>query len=78
MLFSLMGLTFVIHLIDTLAYSVRLNSVKSGKYALSLSLFNIFVLVSRTANMFQAPLIGLLIGMSMLIKWILLKRLGSF
>lgn len=64
MLFSLMGLTFVIHLIDTLAYSVRLNSVKSGKYALSLSLFNIFVLVSRTANMFQAPLIGLLIGMS--------------
>ncbi|WP_267128904.1 lipid II flippase family protein [Cytobacillus dafuensis] len=59
-----MGLTFVIHLIDTLAYSVRLNTVKSGKYALSMSLFNIFVLVSRTANMFQAPLIGTLIGIS--------------
>nr|WP_249365672.1 lipid II flippase Amj family protein [Cytobacillus citreus] len=59
-----MGFTFVIHLIDTLAYSVRLNSVQSGKYALSISLFNIFVLVSRTANMFQAPLIGTLIGIS--------------
>jgi len=64
MLLSLMGLTLVIHLVDTLAYSVRLNSVKSGKFALSMSLFNIFVLVSRTANMFQAPLIGALIGLS--------------
>lgn len=68
MLLSLMGLTLVIHLIDTLAYSVRLNSVKSGKFALSMSLFNIFVLVSRTANMFQAPLIGALIGLSILIE----------
>lgn len=62
MLLGLMLLTLLIHLIDTLAYSVRLNSVKSGKFALSMSLFNIFVLVSRTANMFQAPLIGGLIG----------------
>lgn len=66
MLFGLMGLTLIIHLVDTLAYSVRLNSVKSGKFALSISLFNIFVLVSRTANMFQAPLIGGLIGISIL------------
>lgn len=66
MLFSLMALTMVIHLVDTLAYSVRLNSVKSGKFALSMSLFNIFVLVSRTANMFQAPLIGGLIGISII------------
>lgn len=63
-LIELIGLTIIIHLIDTLAYSVRLNSVKSGKYALSLSLFNIFVLISRTANMFQAPLLGLIIGLS--------------
>ncbi|WP_246026005.1 lipid II flippase family protein [Peribacillus cavernae] len=28
-------LTTVIHKIDTLTYSVRLNSVKSGKFALS-------------------------------------------
>lgn len=63
-LIELIGLTIIIHLIDTLAYSVRLNSVKSGKYALSLSLFNIFVLISRTANMFQAPLLGLIVGLS--------------
>ncbi|WP_449620771.1 lipid II flippase Amj family protein [Robertmurraya sp. Marseille-Q9965] len=81
MLFSLMGLTLVIHLVDTLAYSVRLNSVKSGKFALSMSLFNIFVLISRTANMFQAPLIGGLIGLSVAkgvdpqndIRWVILS-----
>lgn len=61
---KLIIVTIVIHLIDTLSYSVRLNSVKSGNFALSLSLFNLIVLISRTANMFQGPLIGLIIGMS--------------
>lgn len=65
-LLELLLLTFVIHLIDTLAYSVRLNSVKSGQVALSFSLFNVFVLISRTANTFQAPLIGGIIGTSIL------------
>lgn len=65
-LLELTILTLIVHLIDTLAYSVRLNSVKNGKFALSISLFNIFVLVSRTANMFQAPLVGGLIGISIL------------
>ncbi|MGC4377724.1 lipid II flippase Amj family protein [Fictibacillus sp. Mic-4] len=63
-LIKLLLLTFIIHLIDTLAYSVRLNSVKSGQVALSFSLFNLFVLVSRTANMFQAPLIASIIDFS--------------
>ncbi|AEG61412.1 lipid II flippase Amj family protein [Desulforamulus ruminis] len=63
-LYELMVLTFIIHLIDTLSYSVRLNSVRSGQFALSMSFFNLFVLVSRTANTFQAPLIGSLIGIS--------------
>ncbi len=63
-LVQLFVLTMVIHAIDTLAYSVRLNSVKSGQVALSFSLFNLFVLVSRTANMFQAPLIASIIGYS--------------
>ena len=61
-LVELIILTSIIHLIDTLAYSVRLNSVKSGQVALSFSLFNLFALVSRTANTFQAPLIGGIIG----------------
>jgi hypothetical protein len=46
LLIELIGLTLLIHLVDTLAYSVRLNSIKSGKFALSISLFNIFVLLS--------------------------------
>lgn len=63
-LIELIILTVVIHVVDTLAYSVRLNSVKSGQVALSFSLFNIFVLFSRTANMFQGPLIGIIVGLS--------------
>lgn len=63
-LIELIILTVIIHIVDTLAYSVRLNSVKSGQVALSFSLFNMFVLVSRTANMFQGPLIGSIVGLS--------------
>lgn len=63
-LIELIILTVVIHIVDTLAYSVRLNSVKSGQVALSFSLFNMFVLISRTANMFQGPLIGSIVGLS--------------
>lgn len=63
-LVELIILTSIIHLIDTLAYSVRLNSVKSGQVALSFSLFNLIALVSRTANTLQAPLIAGIIGTS--------------
>lgn len=63
-LLELIILTSIIHLVDTLAYSVRLNSVKSGQVALSFSLFNLFALVARTANTLQAPLIASIIGMS--------------
>jgi hypothetical protein len=52
------GLTFVIHLIGTLAYSVRIAGSRTRRIALSLSLFNILVLVSRTSNSFQAPLLA--------------------
>jgi hypothetical protein len=51
-------LTFVIHLIATLAYSVRIAETRTGKIAISLALFNILVLVSRTSNSFQAPLLA--------------------
>lgn len=57
-------LTVIIHVIDTLAYAVRLNSVKSGNFALNMSLFNLIVLISRTANMFQGPALGKLIDLS--------------
>lgn len=57
-LVALFLLTFVIHLIATLAYSVRIAGARTGKVAISLALFNILVLVSRTSNSFQAPLMA--------------------
>ncbi|UWG95767.1 lipid II flippase Amj family protein [Dehalobacter sp. DCM] len=64
-LVQLLIITFVIHLIDTFAYSVRLNAVKSGQFALSASLFNLFYLISLIAHSIQAPLIGGLIDNAM-------------
>jgi hypothetical protein len=64
LIFRLFIFTTIIHIIDTLAYSVRLNSVKNNNFALSTSLFNLIVLVSRTANMFQGPLIGSIVDIS--------------
>src|SRR5437762_14373717 len=52
------ALTFVIHLIGTLAYSVRIAGTRTRRIALSLSLFNVLILVSRTSNSFQAPLLA--------------------
>lgn len=51
-------LTFVINLITTLSYSVRIVGVRTGRIAISFALFNILVLISRTANGFQAPLLA--------------------
>jgi hypothetical protein len=54
----LFGLTFLINLIGSLAYSVRIAGVRTRRIALSFALFNVLVLVSRTANTFQAPLLA--------------------
>src|ERR1700749_194876 len=51
-------LTFLINLITTLSYSVRIVGIRTGRVAISFALFNILVLVSRTANGFQAPLLA--------------------
>ncbi|MBJ7311007.1 lipid II flippase Amj family protein [Rugamonas sp. CCM 8940] len=48
-------LTFVIHLIGTLAYSVRIAGVRTKRIAVSLALFSILMLVSRTSNSFLGP-----------------------
>jgi hypothetical protein len=52
-LILLFMLTFIIHLVGTLAYSVRISGVRSGAVAVSFALFNIMVIGSRTANSFQ-------------------------
>ncbi len=57
-LFILCVLTFVIHLIGTLAYSVRIAGVRTRRIAVSFALFNILVLVSRTSNSFQGPFLA--------------------
>lgn len=50
-------LNLVISLIGTLAYSVRLVGIRTGKIAVSFALFNVLMLVSRLAITFQAPIL---------------------
>jgi cytochrome b561 len=51
-------LTFIIHLISTLVYALRIAGVRTGRIALSLALFNVVALASRAANTFQGPLLA--------------------
>ncbi len=57
-LIIVLALTFVINLITTLSYSVRIVGVRTGRIAISFALFNALLLISRTANGFQAPLLA--------------------
>lgn len=57
-LVTLCILTFVIHLIGTLAYAVRIAGVRTGRLAVSFALFNVLILVSRTSNTFQGPFLA--------------------
>lgn len=57
-LLIVIALTFLINLITTLSYSVRIVGIRTGRIAVSFALFNILVLISRTANGFQAPLLA--------------------
>ncbi|MDS0524375.1 lipid II flippase Amj family protein [Clostridium sp. SHJSY1] len=54
-------LNFIISVIGTLAYSIRLVGVRTGKIAITLSVFNILTLVSRIAVTFQSPLLTKLV-----------------
>jgi hypothetical protein len=53
-----LALTFLINLITTLSYSVRIVGIRTGRIAVSFALFNILVLISRTANGLQAPFLA--------------------
>ncbi len=57
-LFLICFLTFVIHLIGTLAYPVRIAGVRTRRIAVSFALFSILVLVSRTSNSFLGPFLA--------------------
>jgi hypothetical protein len=54
----LCALTFVIHLVGALAYAARIAGVRTRRIAVSFALFNVLILVSRTANSFQGPFLG--------------------
>src|SRR6266516_339104 len=49
-------LTFVIHLISMLSYAVRIAGVRTRRIAVSLAMFNVLLLVSRTSNTFNGCL----------------------
>lgn len=74
----LFALTFLINLVGSLAYSVRIAGVRTGRIALSFSLFNILVLVSRTANTFQAPLLAKRVEHGLQSPTVVVSALGDF
>jgi hypothetical protein len=51
---------FIMSVMDTLSYGVRTAGVLTRKLAMSLSLFNTLVVVSRFGNMLQAAVLGTL------------------
>lgn len=54
-------LTALIHLVNTLIYSVRVSGVRTGRLATAISLFNVIFLLSSTANMIQGPLLATIV-----------------
>jgi len=59
-------LTGVIHFTETAASSLRLAGVRTKQIATSLSFVNATLLITRTSNMLQAPLIGGLVDHAIL------------
>ena len=51
-------LTFIIHMVGTLAYALRIAGVRTGRIAVSFALFNLLTLVTRTSHTFQVPLLA--------------------
>jgi len=51
-------LTFLIHLMSMVSYAIRIAGVRTRRIAVSLALFNVLLLISRTSNTFQAPLLA--------------------
>lgn len=58
MLAAVFILTFVIHLVATLSYALRIAGARTGRVAVSLALFNVLALASRTSHTFQVPLLA--------------------
>lgn len=57
-IYLVLVLTFIIYLIGGLAYAPRVVGVKTGRIAVAFAIFNVFALIQRTANTFQAPFLA--------------------
>jgi hypothetical protein len=53
--------TFMIHLTESIAYSLRLAGLRTMQIAISMSFVTSTLLISRLSNMFQAPLMGTMV-----------------
>ncbi len=53
--------TFLIHASETGAYCLRLSGLKTGQIAIAMSFVTSTLLISRLSNMFQAPLLGVMV-----------------
>ena len=51
-------LTFLLHFVSTIALSVRIVGIRTGKMAASYAVYNIIFLVARFVSTFQAPLLA--------------------
>jgi hypothetical protein len=56
--------TAVIHLMESLALSMRLAGVRTKQIATSISFVNVTFLIARMSNMFQAPLLGAMVDLA--------------
>jgi hypothetical protein len=53
--------TFLIHLTESLAYSMRLAGIRTKQIAIAMSFVTTTLLISRLSNMFQAPILGAMV-----------------
>lgn len=60
--------SFLIHITETLAYTIRFAGLKTKQIAIAMSFVTSTLLVSRLSNMFQAPLLGSLVDQTILIN----------
>jgi hypothetical protein len=60
--------TFLIHITESLAYSMRLAGLRTKQIAISMSFVTTTLLVSRLSNMFQAPLLGAMVDASVVME----------
>lgn len=56
--------TAIIHLMESLALSMRLAGVRTKQIATSISFVNVTFLIARMSNMFQAPLLGAMVDLA--------------